>query len=121
MILAVLQARLGIDTSDCDVYASTVGGARISEPAADLATAIGIASAVREIPTRSALIAFGEVGLTGEVRACTGVKRRVQEAARLGFTTAIIPAQGCEEAMGVEGITVLPISDLASALRAAIR
>jgi len=82
---------------------------------------VGIVSAVRGIPTRSALIAFGEVGLTGEIRACTGVKRRVQEAARLGFTTAIIPAQGCEEAMGVDGITVLPISDLASALRAAIR
>ena len=120
MILAVLQARLGIDTSDCDVYASTVGGARISEPAADLATAIGIVSAIRGTPTRNALIAFGEVGLTGEVRACTGVRRRIQEAARLGFKVAIIPAQGSEEAMGIDGITVLPISDLAGALRAAI-
>ena len=120
MVLAVLQARVGVDASGMDVYVSTVGGARVSEPALDLATAIAIASSGRGVAPKRGLIAIGEVGLTGELRACVGLRRRLQEAARLGFSLALIPAQGAEEAAGIEGMTILPVSDLAGALRVAL-
>ena len=120
MVLAVLQARLGLDSSAEDVYVSTVGGARTTEPAIDLAIAIAVASAMKNQPAREGLIAVGEVGLTGEVRASVGVQRRLQEAARLGFTRAIVPATGSEELKVVDGIKILPVSDLLGALRVAL-
>ena len=119
MILAVLQARIGADTSGADVYVSTVGGARTVEPAIDLAMAISIVSSLKGTPPRPDLVAVGEISLTGEVRACTGTQRRLAEAARLGFVSAIVPAQGSEDLAGVEGITVFTVSDLATAIRVA--
>ena len=77
MALAVLSARLRVDTSSADVYVSTVGGARAVEPATDLAVAISVVSAARNLPTPAGLVAFGEVGLTGEVRATVGIQRRL--------------------------------------------
>ncbi|MDC4233524.1 DNA repair protein RadA [Actinomyces sp. B33] len=120
MLLAVLQARVGADCSDLDVYVSTVGGARTTEPAVDLAMAVAIVSALKGRPPRPSLVAMGEIGLTGEIRACTGVQRRLMEAARLGFSAALVPAQGAEELRGVDGITVFTVSDLASAIRVAL-
>lgn len=117
MILAVLQARLGLDTSSEDVYVSTVGGAKASEPAVDLACALSIVSAYRGEPLRDNLVVFGEVGLTGEVRACVGVQRRLQEAARLGLTHAVIPARGADDVRPVDGIEIFPVSDLATGVR----
>ena len=119
MILAVLQARIGADTSGADVYVSTVGGARTVEPAIDLAMAISIVSSLKGVPPRADLVAVGEISLTGEVRACTGTQRRLAEAARLGFSSAIVPAQGSEDLSGVDGITVFTVSDLATAIRVA--
>ena len=119
MILAVLQARIGADTSGADVYVSTVGGARTVEPAIDLAMAISIVSSLKGVPPRADLVAVGEISLTGEVRACTGTQRRLAEAARLGFSSAIVPAQGSEDLARVDGITVFTVSDLATAIRVA--
>ena len=119
MLLAVLQARLGADCSGADVYVSTVGGARTTEPAIDLAMAVAIVSSLKGVPPRAQMVAVGEIGLTGEVRACTGLPRRLQEAARLGFTSALVPAQGAEELRAPSGITVYTISDLAAAIRVA--
>ena len=119
MILAVLQARIGADTSGADVYVSTVGGARTVEPAIDLAMAISIVSSLKGVPPRADLVAVGEISLTGEVRACTGTQRRLAEAARLGFAAAIVPAQGSEDLARVDGITVFTVSDLATAIRVA--
>lgn len=120
MTLAVLQARLRVDTSSSDVYVSTVGGARAVEPATDLAVAISVVSAAQNLPTPSGLVAFGEVGLTGEVRATVGVQRRLAEAARLGFTRAIVPLAGSEELRPVPGIQYLPVSHLGEAVGAAL-
>lgn len=120
MVLAVLQARLGHDTSALDVYVSTVGGARAVEPATDLASALAVVSASRDQPPREGLVAIGEVGLTGELRACTGVQRRLQEAARLGFTTALVPEQGLEDLHAIEGMFVRPVPDLRSAVDVAL-
>lgn len=120
MILAVLQARLGIDTSSMDVYVSTVGGARTVESAVDLAVAIAIVSAATRAAPQAGLCAIGEVSLTGEIRSSISVQQRLQEAQRLGFTTAIVPSLGSEELRPVDGITILPVSDLSTALRVAL-
>ncbi len=93
MVLAVLERRCRVQLYNRDVYVSSVGGARINDPAADLAAAMSVASAAngRAVPPR--LIAIGEVGLAGELRRVPGTDRRLSEAARLGFTEAVIPAQ----------------------------
>ena len=106
--------------ADCDVYASTVGGAKTSEPAVDIAIAIAIVSAFKGKAARPSLIAMGEIGLTGEVRACTGLARRLMEASRLGFTTAIVPAQGSERLPSIDGVNVFTVSDLFTAIRVAL-
>lgn len=91
MVLAVLQSRCGVYLGKHDVYAATVGGMRLTEPAADLAVAVAITGAERDIPLRAGMVVLGEVGLAGEVRRVTGVGRRLREAERLGFTEALVP------------------------------
>lgn len=89
MILAVLERRAGISLSDKDVYVSTVGGMRITEPAADLAIAIAIASAVKDRPVKQGAAAFGEISLSGEIRGVSNAIQREQEAKRLGHPNVI--------------------------------
>ena len=89
MLLAVLERRAGISLADKDVYVSTVGGMRITEPAADLAIAIAIASAVSDKPVPNQVAAFGEISLSGEVRGVTNSKQRINEAGRLGHKTIV--------------------------------
>ena len=92
MVLAVLGNRAGLKLSDLEVYVATVGGVKIAEPVADLAVAIAVASSVMDKPIHPGLVAIGEVGLAGEVRRVGGLEKRLAEAARLGFTKAIVPA-----------------------------
>src|SRR5580765_584203 len=92
MILAVLDRRVGMSgLRNADVHAATVGGVRLTEPAADLALALAIASATQDRALVAGTVSFGEVGLAGEVRPVTGAARRLSEAYRLGFTHAIVP------------------------------
>jgi DNA repair protein RadA/Sms len=91
MVLAVIETRLKIKLAENDVYASTVGGVRITEPSADLATALAVISAASQLPLPADLIALGEVGLAGDVRSCQGTPRRLAAAARLGFRRAVVP------------------------------
>jgi DNA repair protein RadA/Sms len=100
MALAVLERRGGIRLSDQDVFAATVGGMRIVEPAADLALVLAVASAARGVALPPDLVVIGEVGLAGEVRRVHGVKSRLAEAARLGFVRALVPPD-CEVPDGV--------------------
>ncbi|MEY2672596.1 MAG: hypothetical protein RLZZ508_473 [Actinomycetota bacterium] len=90
MILAVLERRAGLSLSSRDVHVATVGGMRITEPAADLAVALAVTSAARDFALPHSLIALGEVGLAGEVRRIAGLSRRLSEAARLGVKDAIV-------------------------------
>ncbi|GGC76382.1 DNA repair protein RadA [Hoyosella rhizosphaerae] len=92
MILAVLERRCGLSLTGSEVYVATVGGMRVTEPSADLAIAVAVASGARDLVLPERTIVIGEVGLAGEVRRVPGAGRRVQEAARLGFTRAIVPA-----------------------------
>lgn len=93
MVLAVLERRCRVPLYNRDVYVSTVGGAKVGDPSADLAAAIAIASAAQNLAVRPRLVALGEVGLAGELRRVPGTDRRLSEAARLGFTEAVIPAE----------------------------
>jgi len=89
MLLAVLERRCQLKLSQADVYVSTVGGIRLTEPAADLAIALAIASAMRDQPLPGAMAAIGEISLAGELRPVTGARQRVAEAKRLGYSTVI--------------------------------
>ncbi|GAC1302474.1 MAG: DNA repair protein RadA [Vulcanimicrobiaceae bacterium] len=91
MILAVLERRAGMHLGTHDVYASVAGGLRVHEPAADLGIALAIASAFRGLPLPAGTVAFGELGLSGEVRAVSARGRRSGEARKLGFTTVVAP------------------------------
>ena len=109
MVLAVLERRAGVPLSARDVHAATVGGVRITEPAADLAVALAVAGAAanRSLPMR--WIAIGEVGLSGDVRRVPGLARRLAEAARLGITTAIVPPDSGKAPAGMRCIEVADI------------
>jgi DNA repair protein RadA/Sms len=93
MVLAVLDRRCGVRLNDRDVYVSTVGGAKVSDPAADLAIALAVSSAACNKPVPQRIVALGEVGLAGELRRVPGTTRRLSEAARLGSAEAVIPAE----------------------------
>jgi DNA repair protein RadA/Sms len=91
MVVAVLQSRANVTIGRKDIYAATVGGVRLTEPSVDLSIALALASATSNLSLPLGLIAFGEVGLAGEIRRVTGVQRRLAEAARMGFRRAIVP------------------------------
>ncbi|WP_106849982.1 DNA repair protein RadA [Blastococcus sp. Marseille-P5729] len=115
MSLAVL-ARSGYPLGDRDVFVATVGGVKVTEPAADLAIALALASDLRSKPLPPSLVAFGEVSLAGDIRRVTGVSRRLTEAARMGFKTAIVPP-GTGKAPA--GLRVVEVRSLREALLAA--
>ncbi|GAB2820175.1 DNA repair protein RadA [Actinocorallia aurea] len=129
MVLAVLQQRARMKMHEKDVYVSTVGGVRLSETSVDLAVALAVAGSSSEQPLSPTLIAVGEVGLAGEVRAVPGAQRRLSEAARLGFRSAIVPRGALElgkrgplrelGAVEFEGMKVIEVDTLAEATRVA--
>src|SRR5260370_41325180 len=91
MAVAVLQQRAGLHLARCDVYAATVGGVRLTEPAVDLAISLALAGAKANMTLPSDVVAFGEVGLAGEIRSVAGIGRRLAEAGRVGFRRAVVP------------------------------
>ncbi|KJE24392.1 DNA repair protein RadA [Frankia torreyi] len=113
MILAVVERRAKVRFGKADVYAATVGGVRLAEPAADLATALAVVSAARDRPLPADLVAVGEVGLAGEVRAVGAVRQRLAAAARLGFRRALVPTGA---GPGPEGMKVTEVPDLIGAI-----
>ncbi|KHL03008.1 DNA repair protein RadA [Sinomonas humi] len=116
MLLAVLQQRAGCVLHKDDSYVATVGGVKLSEPATDLAVALAVASAKTRQALPQRLIAFGEVGLAGEVRPVPGINRRIQEAHRLGFTHAVVPASPTGPGEIPPGFSVREVSHVAEAL-----
>src|SRR5450631_1984260 len=93
MIMAVLDARCGLAIGANDIYLNVAGGLRVSEPAADLAVAAALISALTEQPVPADTVVFGEIGLSGEVRAVSQTEARLKEAAKLGFASALTPAR----------------------------
>jgi DNA repair protein RadA/Sms len=118
MLLAVLERRAGISLSQHEVFASVVGGVRLSEPGSDLGLCIALVSAVTNKPAPSDLVVCGEIGLGGEIRHVGHMSRRLTEAARLGFTRAIVPTHSQSGAANKApaGLTVQTASTLSEAL-----
>jgi DNA repair protein RadA/Sms len=110
LLVAVLERRCGLSLFGSDVYASAVGGVRVAEPAADLALALALASASAGPPLPPDMVACGEVGLGGEVRQVGHTVRRLSEAARLGFTRAVVPASA-PDVQGIEAVRVTSVAE----------
>ena len=117
MVIAVLQAHLGLDLAKQDVYVSTVGGAKTLEPAVDLAVALAITSAARRKAPLRGTVALGEVGLTSEVRPCSGLDRRLSESARLGWKRALVPDSQLADLTIPAGMDVVGVKTLGDAVR----
>ena len=112
LLLAVLERRVGVVLSSSEVFVSAVGGVKLTEPAADLGIALALASAAADVALPDDMVAFGEVGLGGELRQVPHGARRLAEAARLGFTQAIVPASAPP---APDGLRVIRVSTLAEA------
>lgn len=118
MLLAVLHRHAGIACFDQDVFLNAVGGVKISEPAADLAILLAIGSSLKNKALPKTLIVFGEVGLAGEIRPCPRGQERLKEAAKLGFTVAIIPKANAPK-VSIPGIKVIAVDRIDEAMDAA--
>lgn len=114
LLLAVLERRARVSLAGHEVYASVVGGVKLSEPGADLGMCLALVSAVANKPLPADLVVIGEVGLAGEVRQVAQVGRRLAEAARLGFTRAIVPASASAKVQGIRVDTAATINEALS-------
>ncbi|WCO67769.1 DNA repair protein RadA [Iamia majanohamensis] len=117
LLLAVLAKRVGLAVAGQDVYALAAGGVRVTEPGADLALALAVTSATTSVPVPPDVVACGEVGLAGEVRTVASVERRLSEAARLGFTRAVVPASSPAPPPGIDVVRVRSLKEAIAALR----
>ncbi|MDK4293198.1 DNA repair protein RadA [Corynebacterium propinquum] len=122
LVLAVLQARAGERTNEKDAYVATVGGVRITETATDLAVALATWSSLHETPLPAKTVFIGEIGLAGEMRTVPNLKRRLQEAARIGYRCAVAPSRNNEEdralakELAAEGLELRSVGTLRQAL-----
>lgn len=114
LLMAVIEKRMGISLSECDAYINVAGGIRINEPALDLALVAAILSSYRNICLDSSMILFGEVGLTGEVRAVGMIEQRVHEASKLGYRTCVLPEANKKsfEGMTKDGMKLIGIRNI---------
>lgn len=116
LMLAVLEKRGGLNLGMSDAYVNVVGGLQLDEPAADLALVLAAASSFRDQPIDPMTAAIGEVGLTGEIRAVSGLQQRLTEAARTGFKTCVIPRHGTQDVSAPEGMELLRVRNIREAI-----
>ena len=116
LLMAVLEKRAGMPLSSCDAYVNIAGGIRMNEPAIDLGIVLAIVSSYREIAISDKTICFGEVGLSGEVRAVNMAKQRVQEAKKLGFETCILPKVSLTDEVRTDDIQLIGVSNVREAI-----
>ena len=119
LLLAILEKRCGFFLSSSDVYVNVVGGMRLDEPAVDLPMVLAIASSFRDKPLPEGVMGFGEIGLTGELRAVSGAAQRINEAYRLGFHTCIMPMQDIDETLTTK-MNIVRVRTAADAIRAVL-
>ena len=118
LLIAVLEKRLGLRINHCDAYVNVAGGIRMREPAADLGIILALISSMHDIIISDHTIVFGEVGLSGEVRAVSMAKQRVMEAKKLGFDTVILP-EVCKKSVGkIEGMNIIGVRTVRDLMRA---
>lgn len=116
LLMAVLEKRLGLPLSNYDAYVNIAGGIRMNEPAVDLGVVMAIASSYKNKPIAEDMIMFGEVGLSGEVRAVTMPEQRVAEAKKLGFKTCVIPEVSVKSVGKMEGIEIIGVKSVNQAM-----
>lgn len=116
LLMAVLEKRVGLHMSACDAYVNIAGGIKITEPALDLGIVMAIVSSFKNRAIDDNMLVFGEVGLSGEVRAVSMVEQRIMEAKKLGFTTCVVPAVCLENVKGIEGIKVTGVRSVRDAI-----
>ena len=116
LLMAVLEKRCGIDLASYDAYVNIAGGIRMTEPALDLGITMAIASSYQDVVIPEKLVAFGEVGLSGEVRAVSQVESRVMEAKRLGFETVVLPKANMKSCRNIQGIKMIPVGTVREAI-----
>lgn len=120
LLMAVLEKRVGLMLQNQDAYVKVAGGVKLDEPAIDLAIAVSIASSFRDLPSHKDDVLVGEVGLTGEVRRVSRIEQRVQEAAKLGFRRAIIPARNLDGWNPPKSIEVVGVHSVQEAIQKAL-
>ena len=113
LLMAVLEKRLGLSLAQCDAYVNVTGGMRVVEPSMDLALVAALVSSYLDVEMDDGLIVFGEVGLSGEVRSISQAQKRIQEAAKLGFRTCIMPASSAAGISVPEGIRCIGVRSIA--------
>lgn len=117
MILAVLEKRLGLRFSSMDVYLNVTGGMRLDDPSSDLAIALALVSGIADSIVPHDVIAFGEIGLSGECRTVSNAELRVKEAARLGFKKILLPVRSCDKIKGALGAELVPVASIYETLK----
>ena len=121
LLLAVLEKRAGMQMSACDVYVNIAGGIRMTEPAIDLGLILALVSSYKDIDIDEKTIAFGEVGLSGEIRSVNMAQQRVQEAKKLGFETVLMPKVSMKALQKVEGIRIIGLETVRDAMQYLMR
>ena len=116
LLMAVLEKRVGLSLGECDAYLNIAGGIKVTEPAIDLGIVLAVVSSFRNKPLPADLVAFGEVGLSGEVRSITQIEGRVREAAKLGFKSCMVPATGKDLLKNIDGIKIMYVNSVAEAI-----
>ena len=116
LLMAVLEKRLGLPLSNYDAYVNIAGGIRINEPAVDLGIVLALVSSYKNRPVSGDVLVFGEVGLSGEVRAVNMPEQRVSEAKKLGFQTCILPAVSLDAVKNIQGIKLLGVKSINEAI-----
>ncbi|MDY5699537.1 MAG: DNA repair protein RadA [Lachnospiraceae bacterium] len=116
LLMAVLEKRVGLQIASSDAYVNIAGGMKIQEPALDLGIVMALVSSYKNRPLEDGLMVFGEVGLSGEVRAVSMAGQRVQEAKKLGFTTCVVPAACMDGLTGIKGIKLIPVASVQDAM-----
>lgn len=112
LLMAVLEKRIGLQMGDCDAYVNITGGIKIAEPAIDLGILMAVVSSFKNRAMDQGMIAFGEVGLSGEVRAVSQAAQRVAEAKKLGFTTCVLPEVSAKALKEVKGIKIIGVKSV---------
>lgn len=121
LLMAVLEKKLGFHFGECDAYVNVAGGMKVTEPALDLGIVLALVSSYKDIVIDSGIIVFGEIGLSGEVRAVSLAEQRILEAAKLGFQKCIIPKVSETGFTAPDGIEVIGVSNLSEAVRQIVR
>lgn len=116
LLIAVLEKRLGLRLSSCDAYINIAGGIKINEPAVDIGILLAIVSSFRDFSVDEKMMCFGEVGLSGEVRAVNMAAQRVQEAKKLGFTSCMLPQVNVESLGKIQGIQMIGVRNIKEAI-----